>query len=338
MRSVVISFLFVISIGCNRNDVRLFEEKRILMDTLVSITIYATEEPRDWRQHVAEAFAAMAEIDALTSSYNDTSEVGQLNLQAGVNGVHVSPHTLEIIRQAVKVSEFSGGAFDVTVWPLEKLWGFGFENPHMPEKESIAATTRLVDYKNIAIKDANVYLMKKGMGIDLGGIAKGYAVDRAVDILNKHGYEDFLVEAGGDLKAGAGELSQGRRKIWIRHPRKREQFFGHIELDAGAVATSGDYERFFEKDGQRYHHILDPATGYPSRPVVSVTVFAASTALADAYSTAVFVLGPDAGLQLIETTPEIEGLIIYENDSDTDSKLSWKASKQISEKLTVLDN
>lgn len=338
MRSCFLCICVVLSIGCHRNDVQLFDEKRILMDTLVSITIYAAEEPPDWHKHVDDAFGAIDEIDKLTSSYNDTSEVGQLNLKAGLDSVHVSPETLEIIQQAVKVSELSDGAFDVTVWPLKKLWGFGFENPHIPDDKLIAEKKNLVDYRNILIEAANIYLIKKGMGVDLGGIAKGYAVDHAVDILNKYNYKDFLVEAGGDLRAVAGELSRGHRKIWIRHPRNRKQFFGYIELDEGAVATSGDYERFFEENGQRYHHILNPVTGYPSRPCVSVTIVAASTALADAYSTAVFVLGPDAGLHLIENTPEIEGLIIYQEDPETSSKLSWKASKQISERLTVLDD
>jgi len=202
------------------------------------------------------------------------------------------------------VARRSGGAFDVTVLPLLKTWDFKAENPTVPDSDAIEEKRQLVGFERVVIRDSTVFLPEKGMGLDLGGIAKGFGVDRAAAVLEKYGYEDFMVEAGGDLRIAAGELTRGRRRIWVRHPRHREQLFAAIEVDAGAVATSGDYERYFELAGKRYHHILNPKTG----------------------------------LELIEQTPDVEGLIIYLQDADMVSTLSFEVSTNLKEKLELVSN
>jgi thiamine biosynthesis lipoprotein len=318
--------------GCGSPEIELFEERRILMDTLVSITIYAVDEPENWRVHAASAFDAMKRVEDLATSFNDSSQIGQINLQAGGDYQPVNAELVEIIRQGQEISDISNGAFDITILPLVRLWNFKSPNPKIPTHEEISKRLPLVNFRNVEIKDNQIRLTLPGMGLDLGGVAKGYAVDRAADILRDHGHQDFLVEAGGDLRAAAGELTRGRRNIWIRHPRKPDDFFASIKMDQGAVATSGDYERSFEINGKRYHHILNPKTGYPSSPIVSVTIFAETTSMADAASTAVFVLGPEPGLEFIEQNPKLEGLIIFAKESE----LYWKASKGIANKINII--
>ncbi len=323
-------------IGCS-NDIQLFDKKRILMDTLVSITIYAKQEPEKWQQHVEQAFETMQRIEDLATSYNDTSEVGILNLNAGQQEISVHQEVLEMIKQAREVGENSDGAFDATIFPLQRLWNFKSPDPRVPTETEVSEKRELVDFRKIVINDNHVFLPKKSMGLDLGAIAKGYAVDKAVEVLQKYGYKNFMVEAGGDLRAVAGELTTGQRTIWVQHPRKDAEFFAKIKMDEGAVASSGDYERFFEINGKRFHHILNPKTGYPAYPVVSVSIFSQTTAMADAYATAVFVLGPEKGLDFIEKLPETEGLIVYQKEVDSDLILDWKVSKGIAGVLEIVD-
>lgn len=308
------------------------------MDTLVSITIYAKEEPENWRHHVAAAFDSIRKIEELATSYNDSSQIGQLNLYAGQKEISVHKDILGIIEQAEVISKLSDGAFDITILPLLRLWNFKSPDPRIPADTEISDKLNLVDYRRVRIKGERIFLPEAHMGVDLSAIAKGFAVDRAIETLKNCGYKDFLVEAGGDLRAVAGELTRGRRRIWVRHPRKLDGFFATIKMNQGAVATSGDYERFFEMGGQRFHHILDPRTGYPASPIVSVTIIANAAALADAYATAVFVLGPERGLDLVEKTPEMESLIVYKKDSDSSSTLYWKVSEGIAEDIEVIED
>lgn len=328
----ILSVLFLGELACGNIEIQLFEQKRILMGTIVSITIYAVEEPEFWQKHVASALETIKQIEDLTSSYNDSSQIGQINVHAGKDYYQVDKDVLEIIKQAKEISKLSHGAFDITILPLLRMWNFKSSNPRVPTEMEITENLALVGFNNIEIQHNKIRLSQIGMGLDLGGIAKGYAVDRAVEVLKAFGYKDFLVEAGGDLCAVVGDLTKGRRKIWIRHPRQRDKFFANINMDQGAVATSGDYERYFEISDKRYHHILNPKTGYPSAPVVSVTIFSETTFLADAASTAVFVLGPEQGFEFIENNLLIEGLIIFEQGG----KLKWKASNKIACKINTI--
>jgi thiamine biosynthesis lipoprotein len=331
-------FVLLYFCACARDEVQLFSEKQVMMDTLVSITIYAETEPPHWREHIRAAFDAMRKIEALTSSYDDSSEIGKINLNAGRRPVAVSPQVLHLIRESQKISARTGGAFDITVWPLSRLWDVKSPAPRVPPADQIEEKRKLVDYRRIVLNGASVFLPENGMGLDLGAIAKGFAVDCAAQVLREYDYQDFLVEAGGDLRAAAGDATRGRRTVWVRHPRQREKFFAAIKMDAGAVSTSGDYERSFEKEGQRYHHILDPQSGYPAAPTVSATVIAETSELADAASTAAFVMGPERGLEYIESHPELAGLIIYREASERGEVLNWKISKNLVDKINIIEN
>ncbi len=305
------------------------------MGTAVSVTIYARTEPDGWRVHVDSVFGEIEKIEKLTTVY-DASEVSRLGLLAGKSLIKTKPEVLELLRMATEISKRANGAFDVTILPLYNLWHFGTDSAQVPNPGQIAATAPLVDFTKIIIEGEKAGLSETGMAVDLGGIAKGYSVDKAVDLLQRLGYSDFMVEAGGDLRAVASSLTKGERKVWIRHPRHSDKFLGWVAMDEGAVATSGDYERFFEQDGVRYHHILDPGTGYPARPAVSATVFAANTAVADAYSTAIFVLGPEQGIKLLEENANVEGLVVYEDKAT--HTLQWTVSSGLRGRLTINDS
>jgi thiamine biosynthesis lipoprotein len=160
------------------------------------------------------------------------------------------------------------------------------------------------------------------MLIDLGGIAKGYAVGEAIKALQAHGVTDAQIDAGGDLATIASPLTAGKRHIYIRHPEDRQKYFGRFRMDVGTVATSGDYERYFIYNGQRFHHILDPRNGLPARSCRSVTIRAMDAALADGLSTAVFILGPDQGMALVEQLPDVEAVILYDDGHGLQSKVS----------------
>ncbi len=344
--------------GCQR-ETQTFQESRVLMDTLVSISVY-TQDPTTEpivRRAIAAAFAEMARLDSLMSSYRQDSEVAAVN-RCGAAGseMEVSADIDTVLRAAQWAAQISAGAFDVTVAPLLRLWGFGTDSVGVPAPEKIAVCLPLVNFHNMAlvnvatngtfgVEKSLIRFRQTGMAVDLGGVAKGYAVDRGLAVLTQAGIQDALITAGGDLRTVASPMTAGRRYIWIRHPRTagsdtvddatagadEKTFFGRFRLDAGAVSTSGDYERFFIKDGKRYHHIIDPRTGYPAAKTVSATVMAKTSIQADALSTALFVLGPERGIAVADSLPEVEAMIIYSEGG----KLQWHATRRLQERLEI---
>jgi len=310
-----------------------YNETRILLGTFVNITIYDRDKDQAKITRAGEeAFQAIERIDKITSSFYDSSEVSLLKYRAGRDYQRVSKELLEVLREAIRISKITDGAFDVTIGPIMGLWDFNSPSPRIPAPEQIKKRLPLVNYKNILIRGDEVLLAESGMGLDLGGIAKGYAVDKAMEVLIKNGIENAMVEAGGDLRTISGELTRGKRRVWIRHPRDKGSFFGYFRMDSGCVATSGDYEKFFFYKGKRYHHLIDPKSGYPAQGCVSVTIKAETTAEADALATAVFILGPERGMELIERLKGVEGVIIYKKGD----KLDYKVSTGLADNFHVL--
>jgi thiamine biosynthesis lipoprotein len=288
------------------------------------------------------------------SSYREDSEVAAINRCGALGGeIVVSAEIDTVLRMAQWAAKISAGAFDVTVAPILRLWGFGTDSAGVPTPEKIAAHLPLVNFHDMAlataatngtfgVKQRRVRFRQPGMAIDLGGVAKGHAVDHGLAVLAQAGVRDAMITAGGDLHAVASPMTRGRRYIWIRHPRvdtvsntaigaEKKKFFGRFRLDDGAVSTSGDYERFFIKDGRRYHHIIDPHNGYPAAKAVSATVIAKTSIQADALSTALFVMGPERGIALADSLPEVEAMIIYLEGE----KLQWRATAALQEKLEI---
>jgi thiamine biosynthesis lipoprotein len=264
-----------------------------------------------------EVFDEFTRLEKLLSTWMPDSDVSRVNHAAGVDAVTTGSELREVLATAREMSGWTSGKFDVTFGALSGLWKFDHDQDNsIPDRQAVLARLPLVDYRAIRVNDAagTVFLARKGMAIHLGGIGKGYAIDRGVAILRLRGLRDFMVQSGGDIYVSG--LKDGHPwRLGIQDPRgAANRSFAELDLSDGTFSTSGDYERAFVKDGTRYHHILDPATGEPARGVRSVTIVARRAVLADGLSTGVFILGVNAGLALIEKLPDVEGVIVSDKN------------------------
>lgn len=287
------------------------------MGTVVEITVaYRSEEQA--RTAIKEALAEFQRIDDLMSSYKPGSVISRVN-QAGSVKVPVGVEVFELLQEAVAISAASNGAFDPTIWPVYQLWGFD-QGGKMPNPDAIINKLPLVGYQNLEFDDSthSVGFNRNGMGLDLGAIAKGWAVDRAMEKLVSRGIRSAIIDAGGDLRIIGARPGKDFWRIGVQHPREPGALIFTFELKDSAIVTSGDYERFFMESGVRYHHILDPATGQPARGCQSVTVLAPTATEADACATAAFVLGPAKGIAFLRSRPGVRGVIV-----DADGQLHW---------------
>jgi thiamine biosynthesis lipoprotein len=274
-----------------------FRRARVLMGTVVEITLLDAGAGIDPEAAMEAAFSAMAEVEALMSAHRDDSETAQLNVAAGT--LEVSAATAEVLELGLRVAAASAGAFDLTLGRLKALWGFDGHGPRVPSDPEIAAALQGIGPASLRLEGRRVTKGDAALRIDLGAIAKGYAVDRAIAALQAAGVRHASVNAGGDLRL-LGDHGGRPWRIGIQHPRDPQGVLVTLELADAAVVTSGDYERFFEVEGVRYHHLLDPRDGRPADACRSVTVVAVTAAEADALATAAFVLGPEAGRRLVE--------------------------------------
>ncbi len=281
------------------------KQTEMIMGTLVEITVIPGNE-----KAIREAFEALKKVDALMSTYKEDSEISILNREGKAQ---VSEETLEVIEDAINFSNLTDGAFDITCRPLINLWKRAKKEEKVPTEEEIEEAISLVDYQRIILEANQIRLEKKGMQIDLGGIAKGYAVDKAIEALKKNSIKRALVNAGGDLYALGTDRQGEKWQIGVQDPREEDKIIDIIKVKDKAVATSGDYRRYFTLEGKRFSHIVNPKTGLTVQDVpMSVTIIGPDATTTDALSTGVFVLGPEEGMKLIESLPEVEGMIISE--------------------------
>lgn len=309
-----------------RKDGTIFADG-VLMGTSVSLNVWLDpgKDPRDAGDAMQAAFAEIARIESIMSEWQPQSELSRWNAAAGKDPIALSPELFEVLKRSREISETTGGAFDVTFYGVGQLWKFD-RGAKPPTAEAIAAKLGLVDWRGIELHpDGRGRLARAGMKVGLGAIAKGYAVDRASAVLRDRGFANHVVEGGGDTyvsgtKAGkpwmVGVQNPGAklpREGGLQPQAKQAVVLGALPSSDRSVVTSGDYERFFEYEGRRYAHILDPRTGYPieeSRSPQSVTLVAANATDADAYCTAVAVMGPQAGMAFVESHPELGAIII----------------------------
>ena len=310
--SIYLFAIVLCAAGCERR----FKDSKFIMSTMVDITAVGNE--RDCQQAMELAFAEIKRIDRLMNVFAPDSEISRINQAAGKSAVQVSPDTLEVIERSLGYARLTDGALDVTVAPLMELWGFGSDLKQMPLEDDLREKLSLVDYKKVTVDKSRstVRLESPGMKIDVSGIAKGYAVDRAIKTLKDAGIQKAMVNAGGDIYAMNSPPGRDVWLIGVRHPRNSADMLGIIELKDKAVATSGDYENFFRVDGKRYCHIMDTRTGRPVEGIMSVTIVADNTAEADALATAVFPLGAEKGMKLIESLEGVDGLIVAGKEED----------------------
>jgi thiamine biosynthesis lipoprotein len=286
-------------------------EYRYLMGTSMQVQAIGGDEATR-RAAIDEAFAAMAEVDRLMSNYRDDSELTHVNRTAALGPVVVSDPLLRVLEAGQRVSAGSNGAFDMTVGPLVQLWGFRTKTPHIPTAAELAAVRPLVDYHGLVV-DAprhTIRFARAGMEIDLGGIAKGFAVEVAGNVLRGHGLTGFIDAGGNQYMLGAPP----GKTVWtvgIRHPDIAGRLLGAVDVKGGSVSTSADYANFLVAAGRSYGHVLDPRTLEPSAASLSATILAEDATLADAMSKAAFILGPQQGIALIDATPGMAGVIAY---------------------------
>jgi len=282
------------------------KETRFMMDTYV--TIYAVGPKAVILKAIELALNRMQEIDIKFNSLNPKSPVYAFN------------HTLEsvsdkeiinLIRKALKISEESHGAFDITIAPLAELWGFYSKEYYLPASQEIKDCLVSVGYKYLSLDAGRLTGTREGVKIDLGGVAKGYAISEAIRVLKSNGVASALIDAGGDIYA-LGKKGSKLWKVGIKDPRG-EGTLGYVEVEDLAVMGSGDYERFFIKDGKRYHHIFNPKTGYPTQGVQSVILIYPDPVLAQAWTKIPFIMGPEKGLRRLEEIPDMEAIIITES-------------------------
>ncbi len=276
------------------------------MDTVCTITLY------DVRDEVLldEAFALCKRYDALFSRTAEESDISRIN-RLGDGTAEVDPETAGLLKTALEYSARTGGKFDVTVGRLTDLWDFKAESPSLPPPEELDGALKQTGYQNLSV-EGNSVTVKNGVQVDLGGIAKGYIADRCADFLREHGVGRAIINLGGNVLT-LGSKGEGIPwTVGIQRPfADRNEIVGSAQVSDCAVVTSGIYERFFEKDGVIYHHILEPETGFPvSNGLESVTIFSRSSVTADALSTSAFLLGKEKAVQLIEGTPDTEAILI----------------------------
>ncbi|MFC1499747.1 FAD:protein FMN transferase [Candidatus Zixiibacteriota bacterium] len=296
--------LLLLLCSCGSESPLEVSRTRLLLGTAVTITVYGANESRAL-DAIEAAFAEVARVDRLMSTYRSESQVGVLNRTGRVKA---GPDLLHVLERARAISEASSGAFDITVKPLLDLFSRRFEQEgRAPDPDEIASCLQLVGYQRLTV-DGELVSLPSGSAISLGGIAKGYAIDLAVEALLEEGIDHALVNAGGDLRA-LGNREGEPWRIAVQNPRDREDLLATIPLSGLAVATSGDYERFFDSD-RTYHHIIDPRSGLSAGSVMSVTITARSALDADALATAVFVMGIDGGLALIESLDGVEAFLV----------------------------
>jgi thiamine biosynthesis lipoprotein len=299
-----------------RDRTRLVDASRLVMGSTLHLTAWTSDE-RNAKAAFDEVFAEFQRLEKLMSTWVRESDVSRINQAAGVRAVPVSADVREVLKTARQISEWTNGKFDVTFGALAGLWRFDHDQDNVvPDMREVRRRLPLIDYRAVQIDDSagTVFVARKGMTIHLGGIGKGFAIDRGVGVLRQRGIRDFMIQSGGDIYV-AGQKDGRPWRVGIQDPRgPANRIFAELDLSDGTFSTSGDYERTFLKDGRRYHHILDPATGEPARGVRSVTIVTNRAVLADGLSTGVFILGPDAGMKLIERLPGVEGVIVSDRN------------------------
>jgi thiamine biosynthesis lipoprotein len=310
----------------------MYQKSEPLMDTLVTVTVAANSADQASKA-IQSAFSTIGTFGDRINFFSASSELSDINRNAGIRPVKVSPDTFDVIGQAVYVSQKSGGAFDATVGPETSLWDF--HKKIKPTDEQIRKNLHLVNYRNIVIdkEKSTVFLRKKGMLLDLGGIAKGYAADLAVADLKRNGITAGIVANAGDIRVFGRKPDGSPWNVGIENPRHEsdsDEIIAKVKLADRAISTSGDYQRYFILGGRRYHHLIDPATGYPAYGCRSVSIITDRGVFTDAFATAVFVLGPEKGMELVRkmgmdavivksdgaimTTPGLNGIITIEKN------------------------
>ena len=313
--------LLVILLSFNLQSQSIFTRNASLMGSDFEITIVDKNESNA-NFLLDLAINEISRIEKLISSWDKNSQTSLINLNAGIKPVKVDKELFDLIARALKISDLSQGAFDISYASLDKVWYFDKEMLEMPSKEDIIKSVSKVGYHNIILnkEKQTVFLKIKGMKIGFGAIGKGYAADMAKSILVKNEVKSGIINASGDLTAWGKKPSGKDWMVAIVNPLNKSKIFSWLPIKNKAVVTSGNYERFIKFNDKSYSHIIDPRTGYPSQGILSVTIFTEKAELADALATSVFVLGQEIGMNLINQLKGIDCIIINKENKILKSK------------------
>jgi len=307
--SLLASVFFLIACKKPSGDFQTYRETRLLMGTAVQIQAVSRPGTKD---AIRKAFEEINRIEKKMGWRNPQSDIARINNMAGRDAISLDREMFDFLRRSLDLCYKTEGAFNIAIGPLSRLWNFDGGGEIVPDANSIQRRLVNLDFKKIILdrKNHTISLPAVGMALDLGGIAKGYAVDRAVEILKSCGVSSGIVNAGGDMRLFGTKPQNRLWHIGIQHPRKNDGVLLTFKVTDRAVVTSGDYERYFIKEGVRYHHILDSVTGYPASECMSVTVVAETAFLADAMATAIFVQGKVKGFKMLKDQKDLEGIIV----------------------------
>ncbi len=336
MKKFWILYIFLLFIIVCKQSVRYepYTESKFLMDTYVRISIYDNNRGTSKVKTVLDsAFLLMQELEKKLSAYYKKGEIYNINHLADKKPVEISETVSDCLQKCQEVSRLTSGKFDISIGVIKQHWCFNPDSTVIPDSMLVKRLLNKVDYKKIFLENRKVYFKEPDMKIDLGGAAKGYIIDKAMEFLNKAGIDSVIIEGGGDFRITGHHPERHEWRIGVRHPRKQGMKIAAIvQTKPSGFATSGDYERFFLKEGVRYHHLLDPETGFPAPENISVTIIAETAFMADALVTAVFIMGPDAGIDFIDDHESIEGLIIFKNN---ENEISYKISQGFKGKINL---
>ena len=288
----------------------LVKRAQMQMGTIVTLTAVAPTEEVAQRALTA-GFQEIHRLEELLSTWIPTSELSRLNAEAGRHPVMVSPDTLLLLRRSLEIAKLTGGGFNIAIGPAVQAWNVT-EEARVPDQAELAKLRPLIDLAHLEIDEqtSTAFLVVPGMRVDVGGIGKGFAADKAAAVMRAAGATGGVVALSGDIKTFGHLPGAEPFTVGIQHPRRDGALLARIQLEEEAISTAGDYERFFMRDGVRYHHILDPSTLQPARGCQSVTVIAREGVMADGLDTGIFVMGPERGMELIERLPNVEGVIV----------------------------
>lgn len=305
------SFFCLLSFGQSRQTDVTVKKTLKLMGTRFEITVVAPNEEIGYI-NIDEAVSEIERIEGIISSWDKDSETSLINKNAGIKPVKVSRELLNLIERSIKISEITDGAFDITYASMDEVWRFDGTMDKVPSEEKIKQSVSKVGYQKIQLDQENqtVYLPEKGMCIGFGAIGKGYAADRAKELLVSKDVKGGIINASGDLTTWGTKVTGEKWLVGIANPLSKDKVFSWLPIIESSVATSGNYEKFIILDDKKYSHIIDPRTGYPTRGISSVSIFAKQAELCDALATAVFIMGRDVGLHMINQIDGVEAVIV----------------------------
>ena len=290
---------------------QIFKKEQSLLGSPFEITVVATDSVQA-KLYTDLAISEVKRIENLVSDWIPTTQISQVNQNAGIKPIKVDQEVFDLVERAIKISKLTSGAFDISYASMDKIWKFDGSMKQMPTEEAIKKSVEKVGYQNIILNptDKTIFLKNKGMKLGLGGIAQGYIADKIKEVLQEKRCTSGLVNVSGDINTWGKQPNGEPWSVGIINPLNKNKVFATFILDDSAVETSGSYEKFVVFNGKRYSHIIDPRTGYPASGIVSVSVFAKQTELADALATGIFVLGIEVGLDLVNQLNGIDCIIV----------------------------